>query len=148
MELTTAATQACGQATDLHLPRTCDTTNMKRITTPFGFRSTAAELARGIDLAGKRAIVTGSASGIGVETARALAGLGAEVTLAVRDLEVGARVAADISATTRNQAVHVARLDLVDRASITALVSAWKGPLHVLVHNAERLWELSLRSLS
>jgi len=41
------------------------------ITTPFGFESTAAEVAAGIDLAGKRAVVTGAASGIGVETARA-----------------------------------------------------------------------------
>jgi NAD(P)-dependent dehydrogenase (short-subunit alcohol dehydrogenase family) len=109
---------------------------MHRITTPFGFRSTAAEVARGIDLSGKRAIVTGGASGIGVETARALAGIGAEVTLAVRDLEAGARVAADITATTGNRLVHVARLDLVDRASVRAFVAAWNGPLHILVNNA------------
>ena len=55
------------------------------IRTPFGFESTAAEVVEGIDLTGKRAIVTGGASGIGVETARALAGAGAAVTLAVRD---------------------------------------------------------------
>ena len=51
--------------------------------------STAAEVVDGIDLTGKRAIVTGGASGIGVETARALAGAGAEVTLAVRNVEAG-----------------------------------------------------------
>src|ERR1700733_14343165 len=105
---------------------------MTRIATPFGFRSTAAEVAKGIDLAGKRAIVTGAASGIGVETARALAGIGAEVTLAVRDVEAGQRVAADITATTHNHAVHVAKLDLVDHASIKAFVNDWKGPLHIL----------------
>jgi|HubBroStandDraft_6_1064221.scaffolds.fasta_scaffold27406_6 NAD(P)-dependent dehydrogenase (short-subunit alcohol dehydrogenase family) len=55
------------------------------ITTPFSFESTAAEVAAAVDLSGKRAIVTGAASGIGVETARALAGAGAGVTLAVRD---------------------------------------------------------------
>jgi short-subunit dehydrogenase len=44
--------------------------------------------------------VTGAASGIGVETARALAGTGADVTLAVRDADAGARVAADVTATT------------------------------------------------
>ena len=49
--------------------------------------STAAEVVDGIDLTGKRAIVTGGASGIGIETARALAQAGAEVTLAVRDIE-------------------------------------------------------------
>jgi hypothetical protein len=54
---------------------------MTVITTPFGFRSTAAEVAAGIDLTGKRAVVTGASSGIGIETARALAGAGAQVTL-------------------------------------------------------------------
>ena len=66
---------------------------MTGITSAFGFRSTAAEVARGIDFSGKRVIITGGASGIGVETARALAGIGAEVTLAVRDVAAGARVA-------------------------------------------------------
>jgi hypothetical protein len=55
------------------------------IKTPFGFASTAAEVAAGVDLTGRRAVVTGGASGIGVETARALAGAGAEVTLALSD---------------------------------------------------------------
>ena len=53
------------------------TDNQDLITTPFGFDSTAAEVVAGIDLAGKRAIVTGAASGIGVETARALASVAA-----------------------------------------------------------------------
>src|SRR5438132_8989703 len=52
------------------------------ITTPFGFDSTAAEVIAGIDLTGKRAIVTGGSSGIGIETARALVAAGADVTLA------------------------------------------------------------------
>jgi len=106
------------------------------ITTPFGFESTAADVAEGIDLSGTRAVVTGAASGIGVETARALAGTGAAVTLAVRDLEAGARVAEDISASTGNPDVAVAALDLVDRASIDAFAKAWEGPLHLLVNNA------------
>jgi NAD(P)-dependent dehydrogenase (short-subunit alcohol dehydrogenase family) len=109
---------------------------MARITTPFGPHSTAAEVAAGIDLSGKRVIVTGAASGIGVETARALAGTGAEVTLAVRDIEAGARVAAEITASTGNRDLRVARLDLADRASIAAFVAGWDGPLHVLVNNA------------
>ena len=78
------------------------------ITTPFGFESTAAEVVAGVDLTGRRAIVTGGASGIGVETARALAGAGAEVTLAVRDTAAGERTAADIAATTGDAAVAVA----------------------------------------
>lgn len=106
------------------------------IRTPFGFDSTATDVIEGVDLSGKRAIVTGSSSGIGVETARALAGAGADVTLAVRDTDAGERTAADISASTGNAAVHVGRLDLADRASIAAFVASWSGPLHMLVNNA------------
>jgi NAD(P)-dependent dehydrogenase (short-subunit alcohol dehydrogenase family) len=109
---------------------------MTRITTPFGFHTTAAEVAAGIDLSGRRAIVTGGASGIGIETARALAGAGAEVTLAVRDLDAGARTAADISATTGNRAVHVAPLELTNQRLIATFVADWNGPLHLLVNNA------------
>ncbi len=118
------------------------------ITTPFGFDSTAAEVAAGTDLSGRRAVVTGASSGIGVETARALAGAGAAVTLAVRDLGAGARVAADITASTGNPDVAVAKLDLADRATIDAFAAAWEGPLHLLVNNAGvmALHELELTS--
>lgn len=52
------------------------------IRTPFEFASTADQVLDGVDLHGKRVIVTGASSGLGVETARALAKAGAEVTLA------------------------------------------------------------------
>lgn len=109
---------------------------MTQIATPFGFHSTAEDVSEGVDLSGTRAIVTGAASGIGVETARALADRGAAVTLAVRDTAAGTRVAADIAATTGNDDVRVAPLDLADRTSVAAFVAAWEGPLHVLVNNA------------
>ncbi|MEV0353201.1 SDR family NAD(P)-dependent oxidoreductase [Nonomuraea sp. NPDC050680] len=107
-----------------------------RITTPFTAQSTAAEVLEGVDLTGRRAIVTGGASGIGVETARALAAAGAEVTLAVRDLDAGAATAADIIATTGNKQIFVAPLDLADRGTVASFVAAWEGPLHMLVNNA------------
>src|SRR5688572_8692097 len=66
-----------------------------RVTTPFTRDSTADEVLAGLDLSGRRAIITGATSGIGAETARALASAGAEVTLAVHDLEAGERTAAD-----------------------------------------------------
>jgi NAD(P)-dependent dehydrogenase (short-subunit alcohol dehydrogenase family) len=107
-----------------------------RIRTPFTAESTADQVVEGIDLTGRRVIVTGGASGIGVETARALAGAGAEVTLAVRNVEAGQRTADDIIATTGNKHVLVAPLDLADRASVASFVAAWDGPLHILVDNA------------
>lgn len=61
----------------------------KAIATPFGRHSSAALVVEGIDLSGKRAIITGAASGIGIETAWALATTGAEVTLAVRNTDAG-----------------------------------------------------------
>ena len=107
-----------------------------RIATPFDAESTAAEVIAGIDLGGRRVVVTGGASGIGIETARALAGAGAEVTLAVRNLEAGERTAADIISSTGNKQVLVAPLDLADQASIAAFAAGWEGPLHILINNA------------
>src|SRR3954471_1775804 len=107
-----------------------------RITTPFGFESTAAEVAEGVDLSGTRAVVTGGSSGIGVETARALAHAGAEVILAVRDTRAGERTADDIRATTGNGEIGVCPLDLADLEAVRAFADAWEGPLHLLVNNA------------
>jgi NAD(P)-dependent dehydrogenase (short-subunit alcohol dehydrogenase family) len=108
----------------------------RRITTPFTRESTAHDVIAELDLTGKRAIVTGGASAIGVETARALASAGVEVTLAVRNLEAGERAAADIVATTRNRRLVVSQLDLTDRASVATFVAAWDGQLHMLINNA------------
>jgi NAD(P)-dependent dehydrogenase (short-subunit alcohol dehydrogenase family) len=106
------------------------------VTTPFTAASTAAEVVDGIDLTGRRVIVTGGASGIGIETARALAGAGAEVTLAVRNTGAAQPVAEDIVATTGSKQVLVAPLDLADQASVASFVAAWEGPLDILVNNA------------
>ena len=112
------------------------TTTPNRIQTPFGFDSTAAEVVAGIDLSGRRAIVTGGSSGIGIETARALAAAGADVTLAVRDVGAGERTAADIAATTASTAIHVRPLDLADQRSVAAFAAGWTVPLHILINNA------------
>lgn len=108
---------------------------MSLITTPFGSSTTADEVAAGHDLTGKRAIITGAASGIGVETARALARAGAEVTIGVRDLVAGRTAAEDIAATTGAE-VRVAELDLLDLDGVRRFATAWRGPLHLLINNA------------
>ena len=109
---------------------------MTRISSDFSDRTTALQVVAGLDLSGRRAIVTGGSSGIGVETARALAHAGAQVTLAVRDTAAGGRVAADIAQSSGRDDVAVAFLDLADLASIDAFTSSWTGPLHMLVNNA------------
>ena len=109
---------------------------MTLITTPFGPKSTASEVLAGTDLTGRRAVVTGASSGLGMETARVLADAGAEVTLAVRDLTAGASVAASITETTGNTGIRVARLELADPSSVASFAADWTGPLHILVNNA------------
>ncbi|MFF7598600.1 SDR family NAD(P)-dependent oxidoreductase [Streptomyces mirabilis] len=104
----------------------------------FGASTTAAEIIDGVDLHGRRAVVTGASSGIGVETARALASAGADVTLAVRDTDAGARVVARLEAELPSTSgkLTVGRLDLADRSTVAAFVADWTGPLHILVNNA------------
>ena len=107
-------------------------------TTTYGPTTTAGEIVADVDLHGRRVVVTGASSGIGVETARALASTGAEVTLAVRNLEAGRKVAAEIAEKLPSGAAapQVAPLDLADPASVAGFVRAWTGPLHILVNNA------------
>ena len=62
-------------------------------TPKYGPETTAAEIVTQLDLHGRRAVVTGASSGIGTETARTLASIGADVTLAVRNVEAGHKVA-------------------------------------------------------
>ncbi len=80
---------------------------------------------------GRTAVVTGATSGLGLATARGLAGAGARVVLAVRDVERGAAVAADLPGDT-----EVRRLDLTDLESVRGFAREWEGPLDVLVNNA------------
>jgi NAD(P)-dependent dehydrogenase (short-subunit alcohol dehydrogenase family) len=111
-------------------------TSHRLVTTPFSASSTTDEVLAGIDLTGVRAVVTGASSGLGAETARALAAAGAEVTLAVRNATAGWAVAASIAADNHVSAPHVAPLDLADRASVARFASGWNSPLHLLVNNA------------
>jgi NAD(P)-dependent dehydrogenase (short-subunit alcohol dehydrogenase family) len=107
-----------------------------QVITPFGAGSTAQEVLDGVDLSGRVAVVTGGSSGLGAETARALATAGAEVVLAVRDPARGAGVAREIAHGTGSTTMSVQPLDLMDLASVDAFVDRWSGPLHILVNNA------------
>jgi NAD(P)-dependent dehydrogenase (short-subunit alcohol dehydrogenase family) len=90
---------------------------------------TAADLP---DLSGRTAVVTGANSGLGLITARRLAGAGAHVVLAVRDTAKGERAAATIAGGTTD----VRALDLADLASIRAFADGFDRDLDILVNNA------------
>ncbi|MBL1109525.1 SDR family NAD(P)-dependent oxidoreductase [Streptomyces sp. 5-8] len=83
------------------------------------------------DLTGRTAVVTGANSGIGLAAARALAGAGAHVVFAVRDLARGGAAAARVSGST-----EVRRLDLADLDSVREFAAGWDRPLDLLINNA------------
>ncbi len=105
----------------------------------FGARSSALEVIAGHDLRGREAIVTGGASGIGVETVRALATAGARVVVATRDRAKAEGVAATLREETGNRAIEAATLDLASLASVRAFVAEYLASdraLHFLINNA------------
>ena len=109
------------------------------ITSAFGARSTALDVVAGISLEGRNAIVTGGASGLGLETSRALARAGVRVTLAVRDLAQGEAAALQIRAEYPQAAVEVALMDLADPASVHSFANQWNATgrtLDMLINNA------------
>ncbi len=107
-----------------------------RITSPFGAFTPARDVVAGHDLTGKTVIITGAATGIGIETARALAEAGAEVAIAARKPDLAAAAIADIDKTAPGR-TRFEMLDLSELASIRAFADRWAGkPLHILINNA------------
>lgn len=97
----------------------------------FGFATTASEVVAGRNLSGLRAVVTGAASGIGVEVARALAGAGASVVAAVRD---PAKAQAALAGATGD--IAIVPLDLADLTSVADFAGKVTGPVDLLLANA------------
>jgi NAD(P)-dependent dehydrogenase (short-subunit alcohol dehydrogenase family) len=101
----------------------------------FGAHTPAADVVAGMDLSGQTFIVTGGHSGIGVETVRALAGAGATVVCASRDVTRAAPALADMPAGR----VELMAMDLADLASVRAFataVSERHPAIDVLINNA------------
>lgn len=88
------------------------------------------------DQTGKRAIVTGGNSGIGLETARELARAHAHVTIATRNPQRGQEAADAIRAKLPDAAIESAVLDLADQASIRAFAESQTLPIALLINNA------------
>ncbi|WP_299444794.1 SDR family oxidoreductase [uncultured Phycicoccus sp.] len=88
------------------------------------------------DLTGRRAVVTGANSGIGLVQARALAARGADVVLAVRNTESGEAAARRIRRTGAGGSVAVEHLDLASQGSVREFAERQEEPLDLLVNNA------------
>lgn len=107
-----------------------------RITSPFGAFTPAREVVAGHDLTGRTVIATGAATGIGVETVRALAEAGAEVVIAARKPDLAAAAIADLDRTAPGK-TRFEMLDLSELASIRAFAERWgDAPLNILINNA------------
>ena len=103
----------------------------------FGAKTTADDVLRGMDLAGRFIIVTGANTGIGYETARALAAAGARVLLACRSAEKGNDAVRRIREKHPLAEVSNASLDLGSFASIDAFVeSLTENSIDILICNA------------
>jgi len=91
----------------------------------FGATSTADDVLAGINLSGKRVLVTGVSAGLGVETARALVAHGAHVVGAARDLAKAERATSGIRAlATNGGGFELVKLDLASLASVRACADA------------------------
>jgi len=100
---------------------------------------TTDEVLEGCDLAGTWTLVTGASAGLGQETARALAAHGANLILAVRDIDKGERAAEVVRAASRGGAVELRQVDLASLASVRVFcdgVIADHDRIDVLIANA------------
>jgi NAD(P)-dependent dehydrogenase (short-subunit alcohol dehydrogenase family) len=106
----------------------------------FGATSTTDEVLQGINLSGKRVLITGASAGLGVETARALAAHGMEVVGAARDLSKAQAATAQVrEQATGGGSLHLVQLDLASLDSVRrcadGLLAAGK-PFDLIIANA------------
>jgi NAD(P)-dependent dehydrogenase (short-subunit alcohol dehydrogenase family) len=110
------------------------------MTNSFGATSTTDEVLRGINLSGKRVLVTGVSAGLGVETARALAAHGAQVTGAARDLPKAQTATEQVRAqASSGGSLQLVQLDLASLDSVRRCADgllAARKPFDVIIANA------------
>jgi len=109
--------------------------------TSFGATSTTDEVLSGINLKGKRILVTGASAGLGVETARSLAAHGAQVVGAARDLNKAKAATEQVQkdAATHGGGFELVELDLANLNSVRACADgllAKGAPFDVIIANA------------
>ncbi len=108
-------------------------TEQKALQTGFDTNTTADEVIKGINLAGKNVVITGGHAGLGLETTRVLVGVGAHVIVGARDVKKARE------AVSALKGVAVMELDLASPASIDSFAKAFLQknlPLHILINNA------------
>ena len=116
----------------------------RNIGSGFVYTNTAEEVAQGVDLHGKNAIVTGGYSGIGLDTVRIFLKQGAQVFVPARDVERAKKALADFGVT----AAIVEYLDLSKPETIAAYAKSFLArdiPLHILVNSAGIMATLNLQ---
>ena len=100
---------------------------------------TALQVVGGVDLSGKVGVITGASSGLGRESARALATAGAHVVLAARNREALAQTAEWIAAEVPDARTSTVQLDLTSLASVRAAATTIRDitpVIHILMNNA------------
>ncbi|XP_004495007.1 short-chain dehydrogenase TIC 32 B, chloroplastic [Cicer arietinum] len=105
----------------------------------FGSSTTAEDVTQGIDATNITAIITGGASGIGLETARVLALRKAHVIIAARNMESAKEAKRVILMDNESARVDIMKLDLSSFNSVTSFVRNFLAlhlPLNILINNA------------
>ncbi|MDE0853484.1 MAG: SDR family NAD(P)-dependent oxidoreductase [Nevskia sp.] len=113
------------------------------MTRSFGARSSADDVLLGVDLSGRRVLITGVSAGLGVETARSLAAHGAQVVGTVRDTAKAGRATADIPAQANGGGLTLATLDLASLKSVRACSNTLLEdgrPFDAVIANAGVMW--------
>ena len=105
----------------------------------YGNTTTTDEVLEGLDLVGRRVVITGAASGLGRESARALAAHGASVTVLARSRDRAARAAEEIEALVPAAKVESGVVDLADLSTIRSFAETYTvthDAIDVLINNA------------
>ena len=105
----------------------------------MSFETTTDDVLEGVDLHGKVALVTGASTGLGLETSRALASVGAQVVMAGRDRTRIEAALAAVQERVPDAKLEAGEVDLASLDSVRAFAKSFASAhdrLHLLINNA------------